>query len=604
MFLPEVRILQEYVERAFLEHVEKPSRYIGGEYNSVASDPNAAQLRVALAFPDVYEIGMSHTGLAILYEMLNAADGVCAQRVFCPWTDAQAVMKERGVELFTLESKAAVRDFDVLGFSVTNELCYTAVLTMLELAGVPLRTIERSERDPLVLVGGQGANCGEPLWAFADAFVLGQGEAAMPAICDVLLEMKEQGAARGQVLERLAREFDFVYVPGLYGAGYEDGVYGPLIPRAEGLRTEFADAVFEDFENAPVPQRPIVPFAKPVHERVSIEVMRGCPGRCRFCQASYCRRPIQFRSVGRIVEIAREQIAATGYDTVSLLSLSTADYPQLEELIEKLQAFLTPMKVGISVPSLKVSQQLAILPKLVSSVRKSGLTIAVEAASERLRTIIKKPITDADLFAAVTAAYEQGFEKLKLYFMVGLPGERQEDILQIVDLCDRLARLRKEVTGRGIANINAAVSFMVPKPHTPFERIGQAPLGYFNEARSLILDEKRNRRAKYLNFKFHDTRRSVLESAVARGGRELAPVIERAQAKGACFDLWDECFDFEIWVEAFAYHELDLFAYAARTFGPGDVLPWQHLGGPGRKYLDGEYKNALDDIAAHGDAPQ
>jgi radical SAM superfamily enzyme YgiQ (UPF0313 family) len=320
--------------------------------------------------------------------------------------------------------------------------------------------------------------------------------------------------------------------------------------------------------------------------------MRGCPGRCRFCQASFCRRPIRYRSVDKIVDIAKVCYHATGFDTVSLLSLSSADYPNLEELVAGLRAYFQDKYVGLSLPSLRVDQQLKLLPKLVTSVRKSGLTIAVEAASERLRQIINKPLKDADLFAAVEAAYEAGWQKLKLYFIVGLPGETPEDIKQIVQLSFELARLRKKVDGK-TGQINITVSWLVPKPHTPFGRLGQKPKSYFEQTKKLILDEKRRLRARFLQFKFHDIDRSVLESAIGRGGRECADVIEAAWRAGARFDLWNECFNYDLWQKAFEKFGIDIEAAAQRKFEADEILPWEHLGGPDKKYLLGHLDDAM-----------
>jgi len=328
--------------------------------------------------------------------------------------------------------------------------------------------------------------------------------------------------------------------------------------------------------------------------------MRGCPGRCRFCQASFCRRPVRCRSVEKIVSLAKACYHATGFDTVSLLSLSTADYPNLEELAGRLQEYFRDKYVGLSLPSLRVDQQLKLLPILVTSVRKSGLTIAVEAASERLRQIINKPLKIEDLFGAVEAAYQAGWQKLKLYFMVGLPGETQQDIKQIVQLSFQLAKLRKKacpersrrIDGK-TAKINITISWLVPKPHTPFGWLGQKPIIYFEQAKQLILEEKRKLRAKFLQFKFHDINRSVLESAIARGDRRLCDVIEAAWQSGARFDLWDECFNYEIWQRAFDEFGLDVEELAQRQFDADEILPWEHLGGPEKKYLLGHLDKAV-----------
>ncbi|MBE0535188.1 MAG: TIGR03960 family B12-binding radical SAM protein [Phycisphaerae bacterium] len=579
-----IEILQPRLERDFLPFVRQPGRYIGGEVNQIVKDLTACDVTFALCFPDVYEIAMSHTGLAILYDVLNRMDGVAAERVFAPWIDAEQVLRERQIPLYTLESKAAVSGFDAIGFSLNNELCYTNMLNILDLAGLAVRASERTEDDPIVIAGGQAANVCEPFADFVDLCLLGDGEEAVVQLAELLRQMKTQQASKRDFLLAAARAFDFVYVPSLYAFEYADGRIVSFAPKEPDLRVRFQNAVVEDFDGAAVPEKPIVPFVKAVHERVSVEIMRGCPGRCRFCQASFCRRPVRYRSVERIVEIAKANYAATGFDTVSLLSLSTADYPDIEELVVRLQDYFAPRHVGLSLPSLKVKQQLQLLPKLVTSVRKSGLTIAVEAASETLRSVINKPITDEDLFAGVRAAYSAGFQHLKLYFMVGLPGETEEDVRRIAVLSEQLARLRQEVDGK-VANINVAVSWLVPKPHTPFAWLAQQSREYFQMAKDLILQEKRRLNARFLQFKFHSIENSILEAAVARGDRRLGAVIETAWRRGAKFDLWNECFDAGLWAGAFEACGMDLDSAAQRRFAADEILPWEHLGGPEKSYL-------------------
>jgi len=569
------QILAGRVEREFLPFVRRPGRYIGGEINQIRKDLSRCELTVALCFPDVYEVAMSHTGLAILYDCLNKLAGVAAERVFAPWLNAEKILREKKIPLFSLESRASLKSFDVVGFSLTNELCYTNVLNMLDLAGLNVRSCHRGEDDPLVIAGGGMANCCEPVAAFIDAFVLGEGEEAVVDLARLIAAQKVAGAAKKETLHLIAEKFDWAYVPEFYTG------------------RKLQNAVVRDFENAPVPLRPIVPFVQAVHERVSVEIMRGCPGRCRFCQASFCRRPIRYRSVKRIIDIAKACYHSTGFDTVSLLSLSSADYPNLEELVAGLGAYFQDRHVGLSLPSLRVDKQLKLLPKLLTSVRKGGLTIAVEAASERLRKIINKPLKDEDLFAAVEAAYRSGWQKLKLYFMVGLPGETLDDVKRIVELSFELAKLRKEVDGR-TGQINIAISWFVPKPHTPFGWLGQKPKSYFQQARQLILDEKRSLRAKILQFKFHNIERSVLESAIGRGDRRLCDIIEAAWRAGARFDLWDECFDPAIWQQAFEKSGLNFENLAQRQFDPDESLPWEHLGGPNKKYLLNHLNEAVE----------
>jgi radical SAM family uncharacterized protein len=582
----EVIILTEQIERDFLPYVRKPSRYIGGEINQVKKELSQCDLTVALCFPDVYEVAMSYPGLLIIYDIVNCIDGVAAERVFAPWIDAEPVLREKKIPLFSLESRAALKSFDIVGFSLTNELCYSNVLNILDLGGINIRSSGRGEGDPLIIAGGGMANCCEPMAEFIDLFVLGEGEEAVVELIDLIRQQKRAGAAKSATLLRAAREFDWAYVPALYTV-HESRVTG----------SERRNAVVQDFENASVPLRPIVPFAEAVQERVCVEIMRGCPGRCRFCQASFCRRPVRYRSPEKIVEIAKACYRSTGFDTVSLLSLSTADYPHLEELTSSLNQYFRDKYVGLSLPSLRVDQQLKLVPELLTSVRKSGLTIAVEAAGERLRQIINKPLKDSDLFAAVEAAYRAGWQKLKLYFMVGLPGETEADIKAIVDVSCQLAKLRKTIDGK-TAQINITVSWLVPKPHTPFGWLGQKPKAYFEWAKDLILDEKRNLRANFLHFKFHDINRSVLESAIGRGDRRLCDVIEAAWQGGARFDLWDECLNYELWRKAFEESGINLEEAAQRQFAPDEILPWQHLGGPDKKYLLGHLEKAMEEVKA------
>jgi len=588
-------MLTNRVEREFLPFVSRPGRYIGGEVNEVRKDLSKARLTVALCFPDVYEVGMSNSGIAILYHVLNQRDGVVAERVFSPWMDAEQVLRQKQIPLFSLESRASVRSFDVIGFGLTNELCYTNVLNVLDLAGLNIRRDQRGEDDPLIIAGGGMANCCEPISPFIDLFVLGEGEEAVIELADLLRAAKQEGQSKEQTLLEAAKRFEWAYVPQFYEFTYDDSRVASFRTTRAGLRTRLASAVVEDFENAPVPTAPIVPHVQAVHERVSVEIMRGCPGRCRFCQASYCRRPIRFRSAEKVFELARASHAASGFDTVSLLSLSTADYPQLEELAVRLHEYFEDKHVGLSIPSLRVDQQLKLVPKLFVSVRKSGLTIAVEAASERLRQIINKPLKDSDLFATVEEAYRNGWQKLKLYFMVGLPGETLDDVAAIVELSDRLARLRRTVDGK-TGQINVTVSWFVPKPHTPFQWLPQSPKSYFEQARRLILDEKLRLRAKYLQFKFHDMNRSVLEAVIGRGDRRRADVIEAAWRAGARFDLWDEVFNHRIWQDAFARFGVDLNALAQRQFDPADTLPWEHLGGPAKQYLLTHHTEAMQKL--------
>jgi radical SAM family uncharacterized protein len=587
----EVSILTERVEREFLPFVRRPARYIGGAINQIKKNLTHCEATVALCFPDVYEVAMSYPGLAIIYDVINKIDGAAAERVFAPWIDAEKVLRQKDIPLFSLESKAALKSFDIVGFSLTNELCYTNVLNMLDLGGLNIRSAERSEDEPIVIAGGGQAVCCEPMAAFIDLFLLGEGEEAVVELIELFKQAKIAGAIKKEFLLEAARKFKWAYVPAFYRFEYDGAKIKSFEPTLPDLSRHFETAVVSDFENAAVPLRPIVPFVEAIQERVSIEIMRGCPGRCRFCQASFCRRPVRYRSVEKIIDIAKQCYHATGFDTIGLLSLSSADYPNLEQLITGLQGYFQDKYVGVSVPSLRVDRQLKLLPELLTSVRKSGLTIAVEAATEKLRQIINKPLKDEDLFAAVEAAYQAGWQKFKLYFMVGLPSETMEDVKQIVDISFRLAILRRQVDSR-TGEINITVSWLVPKPHTPFGWLGQKPKEYFEQARQLILDEKKKLGATFLHFKFHNINRNGLESAIGRGDRRLGDVIEQAWRNGAKFDLWDECFDFSLWQKAFEKSGMDVEAVAQKRFDLDEILPWEHLDGPGKEYLLGHLEKA------------
>ena len=591
-----LKTLEHRIERDFLDHVRKPGRYIGGEVNQIKKDLAACDYRVALCFPDAYEVGMSNSGLPIIYHMLNSLDGVAAERVFPPWIDAEKVMRENRLPLYTLESKVAVRDFDLLGFSLASELCFTNTLTVLDLAGLALRSEDRTESDPLVFAGGGMANSCEPIAPFIDLFVLGDGEDAVLELIELLREGKRNGTSRNDLLLEAVRKFEWAYCPKFVEFEYDGLHIRSVESTEEGVDVRRSNAAVADFENAPIPA-PIIPNIEAVHERVAVEIMRGCPWRCRFCQVSFLKRPIRIRSVDKIVELAKASYEATGFDTVTLLSLSSAEYPHLEELVTRLKEHFEPKYVGLSVPSLRVDRQLRLLPKLITSVRKGGLTMAVEASSERLRKIIQKPLSDEDLFAAVEAAYEAGWQRVKLYFIAGIPGETEEEIRQMVDLAHELSQLGKRVRGKP-AEINAAVSWLVPKAHTPFSWFGQERREYFENIRRIVFDQKDKYPGRALTFKFHNIGESIVESDVGRGDRRMADVIESAWRAGARFDSWDETFDLDIWKQAFAQHGLDLEEMAARTFDPEEILPWEHLGGPDKEYLLKSYHRAHDTIAA------
>lgn len=574
--------LAQRVSDELLPAVRQPAQYVGGEVNQLVAPGQwqAAEIRVALAFPDTYAIGMSHLGSAILYWIAHHTPGVVAERVYCPWIDAERVMRDRGIELFTWDTRRPVRSADLLAVTLQSELCYTNLLTLLDLAGMPLRASQRDEDDPLVIVGGPQADHPEPVAEFVDGVVVGDGEPSLPAILERCKRLRRDGVPRREWIPELAQAFDWFYAPGLYRCDYrDDGTLRSLTPAHRSARATIARCRCDDLESAPVPLRPLVPHTEVPHDRISIEIMRGCPHLCRFCHAGYTRRPVRRRSVERILEIAEQSWAATGCDEIGLLSLSTADYPDLERLTAEITRRFAPRHVSISVPSLRVDKALAAIPEMVATVRKAGLTLAPEAARDPLRRALGKRLTDDDLFGGLTRAYRAGWRRVKLYFLVGFPGEAPEDIDGIWDLAARASRLRKELGCGAPANVTAAVSWLVPKPHTAMQYAPQPDAEYFLAARRRLRDLCRGSRGAAVRLAFHRVEQSILEAVFARGDRRLGAVIETAWRDGARFDHWTECFDDDTWRRAFAACGIDPAFYAHRERRPGECLPWSHITG-------------------------
>jgi len=572
--------LAQRISEELLDRVRQPAQYIGGEVNQLVrpGDWHRADVRVAVAFPDTYAIGMSYLGGQILYGLCNHTEGVCAERVYCPWTDAEQVMRSRGIPLFTWDTRQPVCQADFLAVSLQHELCDAGVLTLLDLAGIPLRRGDRGESHPIVLAGGPVADNPEPLADFVDLFVIGDGEESLPALLTAYRRLRKDGACRDEIVVELARRFEWVYAPGAYAVSYHpDGRIAGVEPTVPGLHHRVARCVVSDLEGAPVPERPLVPYAEIVHDRISIEIMRGCPHLCRFCHAGHTKRPVRIRSVDRICRIAEAAYRNTGHEEIGLLSLSTADYPYLTDLARRLAVQFADRNVNLSVPSLRVDQMLSDIPSLIRGVRKGGLTMAVEASSNRLRRLIGKPITDENLLAGVRAAYEAGWRSVKLYFMVGFPGEQDQDIEGIWHLARRISDLRRQVAGSPAA-VNATVSWLVPKPHTCLQWAAQPRKEYFLEVRKR-LTHLSGRARSGVKWKFHRVERSVLEAVLARGDRRLGRVIERAWRAGARFDAWDDQFDARRWDQAFDSEGIDPAFYAHRARGYDEVLPWDHIDG-------------------------
>jgi radical SAM family uncharacterized protein len=584
--------LAERVSGELLPVVTKPAQYVGREFNQLVRDGDwgKADVRMVVAFPDTYAIGMSHLGCQILYWTANHTPGVCAERCYTPWVDALDVMRQRGIPLFTWDTRQSVASADIIGVSLQYEMAFTSLLLMLDLAGVPLRANVRDDTHPLVLVGGPQADNPEPIAEFVDLVVIGDGEESLPAILAAYRELKAGGVRRRDMIEIMARQFPWLYAPNLYHVRYgADGAVAEVAPRSAGLPRAIERCRTTDFENAPVPLRPIVPHTETVHDRMAIEIMRGCPQRCLFCHAGRTKRPVLVRSVDKILELAEQQYLATGGDELGLLSLSTSDYPQLKELTAGINERFAARHVSISVPSLRVDRMLQDVPWMTRSVRKSGLTIAVEAASERLRTAIRKKVTDGDLLDGLVEAYKAGWRRAKCYFMAGFPDETEEDIRAIHGLSVEMSELRRRLGG-GPAAITASVSWLVPKPHTPLQWAAQQRLEYFEHARRLLRELQHSRRSKAVQIKTHSPERSVLEGVLARGDRRLGAVIERAYRLGARLDGWDECFRYERWRQAFDETGVDPDWYAHRERPVGEVLPWDHIyAGSPRDHLARHY---------------
>ena len=513
-----MRNVGNLVSQKLLPQVSHPAQYIGLEANRRCGNVEKAGVTVVLAFADAYSVGISHLGSQVLYTMLNSTPGAACDRAYCPMPDAEAVMRAEGIPLFGWESRCAVGDFNILGFSLAYELCATNVLTMLDLAGIPIHAADRRERDPLVVGGDALADSPEPLADFFDLFLVGDGEEPLSALVKLVGEMKLAGASRGEIILQAARTIPATYAPQFYQPQRVDGSPLPVPRRTrQDVPETIRRAHVASLSDSPAITAPLVPVAEGIHERVMIEIMRGCPNGCRFCQAGHTRLPVRWRSVDEIVNIARKAVAATGFDEISLLSLSSSDYPQLNELIDRLNAQFAGRCVSISLPSLRVDSQLKALPKLTSAVRKGGLTIAAEAGSDRLRRAIRKDISEEDMLAGVRAAYEAGWRKVKVYFMAGLPGETDADIEAIFDLCRRLSETGREVIGRPGA-ISASVSWFVPKPHTPMQWCAMRDAEYLLGVRRRLRELARR---SAVSFKFHWVERSLLEGVIARGDRRV-----------------------------------------------------------------------------------
>lgn len=543
-----------------LLQITNPSQYTGNEFNSVVKDHNSVAVKIALAFPDKYQIGMSHWGLQVLYGLVNSRADALAERAFAPQLDMEQMMRAKGIPLFTLESHTAVKDFDIFALSLQYELVYTNVLNMLDLAGIPLERAKRDDSHPLVMAGGPSVFNPEPMADFIDIFVVGDGEDALIKIVDEFKKCKQDKLGRAETIRRLAEKVPSVYAPSLYEVTYNaDNTIKEISPA-----TKIPKATVANLDEAFYPIAPIVPFGDAIHNRINLEIMRGCPHACRFCVSSVIKSPLRFRSVFKLLELAERIYRNTGYDEISLLSLSSGDHPDIDELILRLTSRFKSKRVGLSLPSLRVDERLMTLPAVLNAVRKSGFTMAPEAGTDKLRTIISKGIKDKDLYEAVRAAYKNGWRLVKLYFMIGLPGETMDDIKAIANMIHQASQIGREFHKQP-GNINVTISPFVPKPHTPFQWLEMNSMETLREKQAFLRDQLRSR---HIKVKFHPPERSFIESIFSRGDRRLGRLLINAFKQGCKFDAWDEHFDFSKWQRAIEQSQKEQEGFSQRSDSP------------------------------------
>ena len=558
-----------------LPRVQKPARYTGGEYNQILKDKAQVELRLAFCFPDTYEIGMSNLGMSILYHTMNSLDYVWCERVFAPWGDMYEEMKRAGLPLYALESGDPLSDFDSLAFSIGYEMAYTTVLDMLDMAGLPLRSADRPALLPLVWAGGTAAVNAEPMAPFMDLFVLGEGEEMNNELLALLREAKRGGWSKREFLKKAAR-IEGVYVPSLYEVSYrEDGGIEAVTP-TEGAPARVVKRIVRDLDAVPYPTRPIVPSTEIVHDRVSLELFRGCVRGCRFCQAGHVYRPIRAKKPETLIRQGIETLQNTGYQDVTLLSLSTSDYRPLPALCDGLLEYCEPRSIGLSLPSLRADNfSMEIMEKL-QKVRRSGLTFAVEGGSQRLRDAINKNVTEEDLLNTCAIAFAGGWNGVKLYYMLGLPTETDEDIVGIAKMADQVLhcwRTHAKNKNRGV-KITISTSCFIPKPHSPFQWEAQIPIEEYLRRVNLL---RSSITAKNVTYNWHDAETSLIEAVLSKGDRRVADAIEEVWRQGGRLDAWSDYFSFARWMDAFRRCGVDPAFYANREIPTDAVLPWDHI---------------------------